>query len=134
MINITFQPEEERLIQEKLNSGKYATAYEVIVEALRLLEKRDKQYEQWVEETRKKVAIGITQLDRGEWIDGEIVMARLREKLEKVTENKRSSDNSRREISQTVENLFSQTQALPGVQDITEEDIIAEIEAYRRGE
>lgn len=45
-----------------------------------------------------------------------------------------SDDNSRREISRTVENLFRQTQALPGVQDITEEDIIAEIEAHRRGE
>ena len=44
-MNITFKSEEEQLIQEKLKSGKYATAYEVIVEALRLLEERDKQHE-----------------------------------------------------------------------------------------
>lgn len=86
-MNITFNPEEEQLIQEKLKSGKYATAYEVIVEALRLLEERDKQYEKWVEETREKVAIGIAQLDRGEGIDGEVVIARLREKLKKAGEN-----------------------------------------------
>ena len=86
-MNITFKSEEEQLIQAKLKSGKYATAYEVIVEALRLLEERDKQYEKWVEETREKVAVGMAQLDRGEGIDGEIVIARLREKLKKVGEN-----------------------------------------------
>lgn len=86
-MNITFKPEEEQLIQEKIKSGKYATAYEVIVEALRLLEERDKKYEKWVEETREKVAVGIAQLDRGEGIDGEVVIARLREKLKKTCEN-----------------------------------------------
>ena len=86
-MNITFKSEEEQLIQEKLKSGKYATVYEVIVEALRLLEERDKQYEKWVEETREKVAVGIAQLDRGEGIDGEVVIARLREKLKKASEN-----------------------------------------------
>jgi len=86
-MNITFKSEEEQLIQEKLKSGKYATAYEVIVEALRLLEERDKQYEKWVEETREKVAVGIAQLDRGEGIDGEVVIARLREKWKKAGEN-----------------------------------------------
>ena len=86
-MNITFKSEEEQLIQEKLKSGKYATAYEVIVEALRLLEERDKQYEKWVKETREKVAVGIAQLDRGEGIDGEVVIARLREKLKKSGEN-----------------------------------------------
>ena len=86
-MNITFKSEEEQLIQEKLKSGKYATAYEVIVEALRLLEERDKQYEKWVEETREKVAVGIAQLDRGEGIDGKVVIARLREKLKKSGEN-----------------------------------------------
>ncbi|MDP8933835.1 MAG: type II toxin-antitoxin system ParD family antitoxin [Cyanobacteriota bacterium] len=86
-MNITFKSEEEQLIQEKLKSGKYATAYEVIVEALRLLEERDKQYEKWVEETREKVAVGMAQLDGGEGIDGEVLIARLREKLKKASEN-----------------------------------------------
>ena len=86
-MNINLQPEQEQFIQAKLETGKYATAYEVIVEALQLLEERDKHYEKWVEETRKKVAIGIEQLDRGEGIDGEIAIARLREKLGKARQN-----------------------------------------------
>jgi antitoxin ParD1/3/4 len=44
------------------------------------------------------------------------------------------ANNRRQAISQKVKNLFEKTQALPGVQEITEEEIAAEIEAYRRGE
>ncbi len=86
-MNIILKSEEEQLIQEKIKSGKYESAYEVIVEALRLLEERDKHYEKWVEETREKVAVGLEQLDRGEGIDGEVVIARLRDKLRKAREN-----------------------------------------------
>ncbi|RCJ22469.1 hypothetical protein A6S26_21910 [Nostoc sp. ATCC 43529] len=38
------------------------------------------------------------------------------------------------EISKKVRDLFDKTQSLPGVQDITEAEIAAEIEAYRSGE
>ncbi|HBL13898.1 MAG TPA: type II toxin-antitoxin system ParD family antitoxin [Cyanobacteria bacterium UBA11162] len=86
-MNITLKPEEEQLIQEKLRSGKYQTAYEVIVEALRLLAERDNYYQKWVEETRQKVVVGLEQLDRGEGIDGDVVIARLRNKLSKAREN-----------------------------------------------
>jgi antitoxin ParD1/3/4 len=86
-MNIILKSEEEQLIQEKIKSGKYESAYEVIVEALRLLEERDKHYEKWVEETREKVAVGLEQLDRGEGIDGEVVIARLRDKLRKASDN-----------------------------------------------
>jgi antitoxin ParD1/3/4 len=86
-MNIILKSEEEQLIQEKIKSGKYESAYEVIVEALRLLEERDKHYEKWVEETREKVAVGLEQLDRGEGIDGEVVIARLRDKLHKASDN-----------------------------------------------
>lgn len=39
---------------------------------------------------------------------------------------------NRQNLSQKVKELFDKTQSLAGVQDITEEDIAAEIEAYRR--
>ncbi len=45
-----------------------------------------------------------------------------------------AEDNTRAEISKKLRDLFDQTQSLPGVQDITEAEITAEIEAYRRGE
>ena len=45
-----------------------------------------------------------------------------------------AEDNERSAMSQKMRDLFDRTQSLPGVQEITEEDIAAEIEAYRRGE
>lgn len=39
---------------------------------------------------------------------------------------------NRQALSQKVKELFDKTQSLPGVQDITEEEIAEEIEAYRR--
>lgn len=87
-MNITLKPPEERLIKEKLKSGQYATVYEVIVEALRLLEERDKQSEKWVEETREKVAVGIAQLDRGEGLDGEAVVAGILERFKQARQNR----------------------------------------------
>ena len=45
-----------------------------------------------------------------------------------------SEDEIRKDISQRLKQLFDKTQAIPGIQDITEEEIKAEIDAYRRGE
>ena len=38
------------------------------------------QYEQWVNETRSKVDVGLQELNRGEGIDLEVVMHQLRDK------------------------------------------------------
>lgn len=40
-------------------------------------------------------------------------------------------ENSRAEISQKFRSLFDKTQEIPEVQEITEEEIAAEIDAYR---
>ncbi|MBW4596831.1 MAG: hypothetical protein KME46_29015 [Brasilonema angustatum HA4187-MV1] len=45
-----------------------------------------------------------------------------------------AEDNERSAMSQKMRDLFDRTQSLPGVQEITSEDIAAEVEAYRRGE
>lgn len=53
----------------------------------------------------------------------------LKEALINLLERKKHQS-----LSKKVNNLFSQTQSLANEQEITEEDIITEIEAYRRGE
>ncbi|MBW4628753.1 MAG: hypothetical protein KME49_25365 [Brasilonema octagenarum HA4186-MV1] len=45
-----------------------------------------------------------------------------------------AEDNEKSAMSQKMRDLFDRTQSLPGVQEITSEDIAAEVEAYRRGE
>jgi len=80
-MDIILKPEQEQLIKAKVNSGKYTTVDEVITEALLLLDERDKHYQQWVEDTRQKVAVGLAQLDRGEGIEVQTVINKLKEKI-----------------------------------------------------
>lgn len=85
-MNIALKPEYQQFIQSQIEKGNYANADEVISAAFRLLEERERRYEQWLEETRKKVAVGIEQLNRGEKLDGEVVIAQLQAKLRKARE------------------------------------------------
>lgn len=84
-MNITIKQELENFIQQQIESGKYDSADRVIEEALNLLEKRE-QYDRWVEEVREKIDIAATQLDRGEGIEGEAVIERMRQKLNRAKE------------------------------------------------
>ncbi|NEO55618.1 MAG: type II toxin-antitoxin system ParD family antitoxin [Okeania sp. SIO3B5] len=80
-MNISLNSEQIDFIQQKLKSGRYQDANEVIVEAFRLLEERDRAYQIWIKETQEKVDIAIEEIRRGEGIDGEIVVNQLKEKL-----------------------------------------------------
>lgn len=85
-MNIQLQPELEQIIQAQIATGRYANPEEVIAKALKLLSEWEKGREQWVEETRQKVEVAIEQLDRGEGINGEVVVERLRSKLRRARE------------------------------------------------
>jgi antitoxin ParD1/3/4 len=80
-MNIQIKPELEQIIQAQIATGRYTNPEDVISKALKLLLEWDKGYQNWVEETREKVDVAIEQLDRGEGIDGEVVISQLRDKL-----------------------------------------------------
>jgi antitoxin ParD1/3/4 len=61
-MNVSLTPELERLVNEKVESGLYQTASEVVREALRLLKERDQAREQ----LRADVQAGFDQLARDE--------------------------------------------------------------------
>jgi antitoxin ParD1/3/4 len=61
-MNVSLTPELERFVQEKVESGLYQTASEVVREALRLLNERDQARSQ----LRADVHAGFDQLARGE--------------------------------------------------------------------
>ncbi|MBD2207557.1 type II toxin-antitoxin system ParD family antitoxin [Calothrix sp. FACHB-1219] len=85
-MNITLKPEIEQFIQAQLATGRYANAEEVISKALKLLEKQDKEYQEWVEETRQKVDVAIAELERGEGLDGETVVMQILDRFQKARE------------------------------------------------
>jgi len=77
-MNISLTPELERIVDDKVKSGRYASASEVIREGLRLLEEHDALKQQRLAEVRNKIDRGIEQLDRGEGIPGPEARTRLR--------------------------------------------------------
>jgi antitoxin ParD1/3/4 len=77
-MNISLTPELEQMVNNKVKSGRYASASEVIREGLRLLEEQEQFKQQRLAEVRGKIDRGIEQLDRGEGIPGNEARARLR--------------------------------------------------------
>ncbi len=83
---IALTPNQENRLQQMVDKGHYESVDAALAAALELLEERDRQYEQWVTETREKLQVGIAELDRGEGLDGEVVIGRLQEKLRQARE------------------------------------------------
>jgi antitoxin ParD1/3/4 len=71
---LTITSEHEKLIQSRLETGRYANAEEVLAIALHLLARLNTEHQAWIEDTRQQIATGIAELDRGEGIDGPTVM------------------------------------------------------------
>ena len=65
-MNVSLTRELERLVQRRVASGMYTSASEVMREALRLLEERDRARQARLQQLRKEIDIGLRQLDRGQ--------------------------------------------------------------------
>jgi antitoxin ParD1/3/4 len=77
-LNVSLTRELERFVEERVASGLYQTASEVVRDALRLLEEREAARRTALEELRRHVAVGIEQADRGEFLDGDEVFEELK--------------------------------------------------------
>jgi antitoxin ParD1/3/4 len=82
MFMLTITPDHEKLIQNHPATGRYANAEEVLEIALQLLTRLDTEHQAWIEETRQQIAMGITELNRGEGIDGLTAMNQYLEKFQ----------------------------------------------------
>jgi antitoxin ParD1/3/4 len=81
-MNVHLTRELERLVQNKVQSGRYNSASEVVREALRLMEQKDELRSIQLQELRSRVDKGLAQAERGEGADGEIFMQALIEDLD----------------------------------------------------
>lgn len=80
-MNVSVGREFEEYVREKVDSGDYATASEVVRDGLRLLREKEQLFEARLQSLRGEIQKGIDQLERGESRDGEVVMAELRARL-----------------------------------------------------
>ena len=58
-MNISLTPQLEELVKKKVESGRYGSASEVLREALRLLEERDRLYAIRLEALREEIQKGL---------------------------------------------------------------------------
>lgn len=49
-----------------------------------VFERLQSEYDEWVKDTRQKVDVAIGEIERGEGLDGETVIAQLRQKLKNL--------------------------------------------------
>ena len=67
-MNVSLTPELENLVNEKVESGRYHSANEVIHQALRLLKDHELLREVRLEELGRDVRAGFDQIERGEFV------------------------------------------------------------------
>jgi antitoxin ParD1/3/4 len=82
-MNVSLTPELERLVNDKVATGLYTSASEVIREALRLLKDQDEVRAVTLQELKRDIAAGLEQLDRGQSsaLDMAAVKAKARKRM-----------------------------------------------------
>ncbi|MBA2353861.1 MAG: type II toxin-antitoxin system ParD family antitoxin [Acidobacteriota bacterium] len=79
-MNVSLTPELERFVDDKVESGLYNNASEVIREGLRLLKEHDEVRLRW----REQIERGWLEAQSGRVIDGPKAMAAARERLKQA--------------------------------------------------
>jgi len=80
-MNVSLTPELEKVVDQKVKSGLYNSASEVVREGLRLLQQRDEMREAKLSALRAEIQKGIDDLEAGRYMDGEKAMAKIKERL-----------------------------------------------------
>ncbi|OIP67953.1 MAG: hypothetical protein AUK43_17865 [Oscillatoriales cyanobacterium CG2_30_40_61] len=121
MFEIILNSEQEKLLQEQLETGKYKNPDEVITDALKALAEK-----QQLNQPQPPVTI----------LSGEAAQSLLEMKVKMMQEiqNNYRPDPHKQALAKEFIALCKETQALHADNPLTEKEIAEEIDAYRRGE
>jgi len=87
-MNVSLTPELEKLVDEKVKSGMYTSASEVVREGLRLLQEQGEIRRVKLAALKRDIQEGIEELDRGEGIPAEKVFAQMKKKAKAIRKKK----------------------------------------------
>ncbi len=82
--NISLTDHHDDLIEAKIRAGEYANASEVVREGLRLIQERDQELAARVDAIKSRVAVGLEQAARGDFVEGatDEIRKRIRRRAE----------------------------------------------------
>jgi antitoxin ParD1/3/4 len=107
-MQINLGGKKEEFINSLLATGRYTDVDDILNKALSLLFEYEEDYKKWEDEVRKKVDVAIAELERGEGLDGETVIAMLQEKLRKAREEK-----ERQELLESANQAYTELRNNP---------------------
>ena len=79
-MKVSLTPELEKLINEKLESGMYTSASEVIRAGLRLLAEQDQLHQVKLDNLKSEIMVGVDQVKSGQTISSKNVFDKIRSK------------------------------------------------------
>jgi len=85
-ISVSFTPQQAEFLASCVSSGRYQSASEVVREAIRLLEDQQARHRAQLEHLRQQVAEGARQLDAGDVVELDSVLAGLAAKHTRFAE------------------------------------------------
>jgi antitoxin ParD1/3/4 len=81
-MNILLTVDQTDFVQTQIESGQCSSPEEVIAIALAMMASAQDAHDPvWLEETRRKVQVGLDDIVRGDVLDGEMVIDRLQQRL-----------------------------------------------------
>ncbi|MBX9702610.1 MAG: type II toxin-antitoxin system ParD family antitoxin [Silvanigrellaceae bacterium] len=86
-MNISLTPELEHFVQDKVKSGMYTSASEVIRESLRLLHTHDDLQNQRIKQLNQAIDAGLEQLQAGKKIPAHESYNRMKQKIDTMTKD-----------------------------------------------
>jgi len=86
-MNVSLTRELENVVNQRVGSGQYTSASEVIREGLRLLQQRDQLREMKLEVLRREIQKGINAGEAGNVRDGDEVMSEFKDRLLKMKQD-----------------------------------------------
>jgi antitoxin ParD1/3/4 len=76
-LNVSLTPELDEFVHQRVATGRYQTASEVVREGLRLLENQERDREAAYAALKTKLERGSSQADQGEFVDPDEVLKKI---------------------------------------------------------
>ncbi len=81
-MNVSLTPELDRYVEEKVKSGRYRSASEVLRESLRIMQQVEEERQARLAALRGEIDRGLGELDRGMGVDGDAAFDRVLAEIE----------------------------------------------------